>query len=285
MRGECRRECRFVMRPRAIAAALSLCACVACQERDSSRRPDSAGAAGADSGSTSVTTAADPETPSAGPWRLIGTEPFWALDIDSTGLRFKTPDDTMGIHWPPLTPVVRSDTLRWLGETERAAVEVRIWPGRCSDGMSDRVWPYEAAVRVERTNYRGCAESRARPQPADVLEGNWHVVGHHAPGIAAMSAQEADGWVGRKARFSRSIAQFGKNACPSPTYETRNLTDQAFAQEFRVQSTDLGLRSPIQMVEVRCAGSWDGPGNRLLVKGPNELLTLWDGVFFELRRD
>ncbi len=259
--------------PRAIAAALSLVISVACQVRDSSPRPDS------------VSTATAPEMPSAEAWRAIGTEPFWRLEIDTTGLRFTTPDDTMGIRWPPLTPLARGDTLRWFGETERAAVEVGIWPGRCSDGMSDRVWPYQAAVRVDSTNHRGCAESRARPQPTDALEGNWHVVAHHAPGIAAMSAREADTWVGRKARFSRSLAQFGTDACLSPSYETKDLTAHTFAQEFRVPSTDLGLRAPIQMVEVRCAGPWNGPGNRLFVKERNELLTFWDGVFFELRRE
>jgi uncharacterized membrane protein len=98
----------------------------------------------------------------AGEWRALGTEPFWALDIDSTGLRFRTPDDTVGTRWPPVTPSVEGDTIRWAGETEHAPVEVHIWPGRCSDGMSDRVWPYVAVVRVEGATYRGCAESRSR---------------------------------------------------------------------------------------------------------------------------
>jgi uncharacterized membrane protein len=207
-----------------IVAALSLSVLVACQLGDSSRLTNSSGASAADSAPTSASAADTSETLAAGAWRAIGNEPFWALDIDGTGLRFRTPDDTTGIRWPPLTPLVRGDTLRWLGETERATVEVRIWPGRCSDGMSDRVWPYQAIVHVDGTNYRGCAESRARLQPADALEGNWHVVAHHAPGIAAMSAREADTWVGRKARFSRSLAQFGTDACPSPSYETRGRT-------------------------------------------------------------
>ena len=98
-----------------------------------------------------------------------------------------------------------------------------------------------------------------------------------------MSARETDTWVGRKARYSGSLAQFGKDECSAPQYETRSLILQAFAQEFRVPSTDLGLPAPIQIVEIRCADPWDGPGNRLFVKGPNELLTLWDGVFFELQ--
>jgi uncharacterized membrane protein len=273
------------MLPRGIVALLSLSVFVACQVRDASRRTDAAGASGADSAPTFASAADTSETASAGAWRAIGNEPFWGLDIDSTGLRFRTPEDTTGIRWPPLIPVVRGDTVRWVGKTERAAVDARIWPVRCSDGMSDRVWPYAAVVRIDSTAYRGCAESRALPHGADALEGNWHVVAHQAPGIAAMSPREAGTWVGRKARFSRSLARFGTDECSAPSYEARTLTPQEFAQEFRVPSTDLGLRAPIQMIEVRCAGPWDGPGNRLLVKGPNELLTFWDGVFFELHRE
>jgi putative lipoprotein len=125
------------------------------------RRTDSVGESGAESAPTSVSPADTTEPASAGAWRAIGTEPFWGLDIDSTGLRFRTPEDTMGIRWPPLTPMVRGDTVRWIGETERAAVDARIWAARCSDGMSDRVWPYTAVVRIDSTTYRGCAESRA----------------------------------------------------------------------------------------------------------------------------
>jgi uncharacterized membrane protein len=273
------------MRPCGRVAALSLSVLVACQLRESSRRPDSSGASGADSAPPFAAVADTSETAPAGALRAIGTEPFWGLDVDSTGLRFTTPDDTMGIRWPPLTPTVRGDTVRWAGETERAAVDARIWTARCSDGMSDLVWPYAAVVRIDGTTYRGCAESRTRLHVANALEGSWHVVAHHAPGIAAMSPREADAWVGRKARFSRSLAQFGTDECTAPSYEARSLTPRAFAQEFRVPSTDLGLRAPIQMVEVRCAGRRGGPGNRLLVKGPNELLTFWDGVFFELHRE
>jgi uncharacterized membrane protein len=150
------------MFPRGIVAALSLSAFVACQARDSSRRTDSAAAAGADSAPTFASPTDTSETPFAGALRAIGTEPFWGLDIDSTGLRFTTPEDRLGIRWPPLTPMVKGDTARWAGETDRAAVDARIWPARCSDGMSDRVWPYTAVVRIDSTTYRGCAESRAR---------------------------------------------------------------------------------------------------------------------------
>jgi uncharacterized membrane protein len=101
--------------------------------------------------------APDAATAMALPLRALGTEPFWALDVDSTGLRFITPDDTSGIRFPPAAPSAIGDNVVWMGETDRAAIAVRIWPGRCSDGMSDRVYAYAAIVRLSGTEYRGCA--------------------------------------------------------------------------------------------------------------------------------
>lgn len=95
------------------------------------------------------------------PLRALGTEPFWALDIDSSGLRFITPDDTSGMRFPPIAPIAAGDTMVWTGATERAAFDVRIWREQCSDGMSDRVYPYAARVRIDATDYRGCADRRA----------------------------------------------------------------------------------------------------------------------------
>jgi len=93
-------------------------------------------------------------------FHAIGTEPFWSLDVGPTGLRFRTPEDTLGALFPPVAALASGDTLRWTTSSGSASVEARLWPGTCSDGMSDRVWPYHAAVRLDTTAYRGCAEPR-----------------------------------------------------------------------------------------------------------------------------
>ena len=123
-----------------------------CQGRNSAPRSESA----------------EPPRPAA--FRAAGTEPFWALDIDSTGLRFRSPDDTTGVHWPQPSSRVSKDTLQWRGRTARGEIEASIWPGQCSDGMSDRVWSYTAAVRVDTTRYTGCAETRDRMQRSGTRE-------------------------------------------------------------------------------------------------------------------
>jgi uncharacterized membrane protein len=90
-------------------------------------------------------------------FHVVGTEPFWALEINSTGLRFVTPDDTAGVHYPMSTPVSSGDTLRWHATTGGRTLEARVWPAACSDGMSDRTWTHRAVVQVDTVTYRGCA--------------------------------------------------------------------------------------------------------------------------------
>ena len=123
----------------------------ACGDKQSPSADSSAVAVTADSATVST----------AEPLRALGTEPFWALDIDSTGLRFTTPEDTSGKRFPPNAPSpIAGDTLVWMAETEMVAIHVRIWREPCSDGMSDRTYPYTAIVRVAGTTYRGCADRR-----------------------------------------------------------------------------------------------------------------------------
>jgi hypothetical protein len=56
-----------------------------------------------------------------------------------------------------------------VGQTERAAVDARIWLEGRSDGMSNRSWPYAAPVRIDSLTYRGCAESLGEPGVADAV--------------------------------------------------------------------------------------------------------------------
>lgn len=141
-----------IRRRSALASGVMLIVLFAGCREGPPRAPDSAVGSPDASAAASMT---------AEPLRALGTEPFWALDVDSSGLRFITPDDTSGIRFPPIAPRPAGDTLVWTGATERAAFDVRIWREPCSDGMSDRIYPYAASVRIDTTDYKGCADRRA----------------------------------------------------------------------------------------------------------------------------
>ena len=97
-----------------------------------------------------------PAAPARSFW-VAGNEPFWAIQIDSVGIRYRTPDDTAGVRFPPMAPIVRGDTLQWVGRSERDTFDIVVWKGSCSDGMSDREWTWTARVTVGGTSHHGCA--------------------------------------------------------------------------------------------------------------------------------
>jgi uncharacterized membrane protein len=130
--------------------------CVAACAKGEPGRGDSAGAIANNSAAKSGSPLL-----SALPLRALGTEPFWALDIETNGLRLITPDDTVGIRFPSSAPTIVGDTTVWTGRNEQSAIEVRIWMAKCSDGMSDREYPHSVRVLLGETIYRGCADRRA----------------------------------------------------------------------------------------------------------------------------
>ncbi|MBK8248537.1 MAG: hypothetical protein IPK85_14180 [Gemmatimonadetes bacterium] len=95
-------------------------------------------------------------------FQLIGTEPFWGLRIDSNGMIFTTPVDTAGEQFPPSTPVLVGDTLRWNSlDSAGHMVEAIVITAPCSDGMSDKRWSHRARLTIGGDLYEGCAERRA----------------------------------------------------------------------------------------------------------------------------
>ena len=117
-----------------------------------------AGAAAHSTSSPTVDTALRRPVQSAVPqFHAVGTEPFWALDITREELRFRTPADTSGRPFAAVPPLRAADTLRWTLRSRGDSVDVRLWPGKCSDGMSDRAWDYQARVRIDTMSYQGCA--------------------------------------------------------------------------------------------------------------------------------
>lgn len=91
----------------------------------------------------------DPPPP---PYRAIGTEPFWNMLIDPVSITFTTPD-SVPITQPTPTPI--NGFAGPIYQTPRIGVNI-VRNQRCSDGMSDRVYPDRVRVTVDGRRYEGC---------------------------------------------------------------------------------------------------------------------------------
>ncbi|HJV42865.1 hypothetical protein [Caulobacter sp.] len=104
----------------------------------------------------------------SGDFDVLGTEPFWSVKVRASVMTLARPDH-------PDATTARLDT-RVEGEVgvfdapmgEHRLV-LRLIPGECSDGMSDRRYDYFAEVTVDGETLKGCASRpgnlAAQPKP------------------------------------------------------------------------------------------------------------------------
>ena len=97
----------------------------------------------------------------AQPMRALGTEPFWGVEIKPDELVFT------GVDRPELRfanpGAVREGDAAVIKATDTTGVDlvVTLRAAECSDGMSDRVYPLEAEVKLGAETLKGCAASQA----------------------------------------------------------------------------------------------------------------------------
>ncbi len=89
----------------------------------------------------------------------LGTEPFWAAEVDGTALLYTTPEDQQGQR-VALTRRDMGGRTEFSGTLVGDALALRIDAGPCSDGMSDTVYPFSAELRIGSQSLNGCAKPR-----------------------------------------------------------------------------------------------------------------------------
>lgn len=90
-------------------------------------------------------------------YRVVGTEPFWGVQVEGDKLHFTTMEDQAGKHLTG-AHTLRDDGIRYTGSDNGTAFELDLTRGECSDGMSDTVYDHKASFRYGDANYQGCAE-------------------------------------------------------------------------------------------------------------------------------
>lgn len=151
------------MRQSILLAALAVSAC---QPADSPGEPggpqaDGTVAAGptgiASSTGASFSAIAPDET-----IRLVGTEPFWGGTVAGGEMIYSTLEDQDG-----QTIAVRrfagNNGLGFSGTYNGAPLDLTVTPGTCSDGMSDRVFPFTVTLKLGAEQRNGCAWTDRAP--------------------------------------------------------------------------------------------------------------------------
>lgn len=85
------------------------------------------------------------------PYRATGTEPFWSLTIDNREMRFEDAEGYSVVEpTPPVEPGYGGDLFRG------RRITLEIVHQRCSDGMSDRIYPDRVNLTVDGRRLTGC---------------------------------------------------------------------------------------------------------------------------------
>lgn len=93
---------------------------------------------------------------------FTGTEPFWGGTVAGTKFSYSTPDDPKGAVIE-VSRFAGRGGLSFSGELEGQAMTMAITPGTCSDGMSDRSYPFSVTLDLGRAVRNGCGWTDRQP--------------------------------------------------------------------------------------------------------------------------
>lgn len=93
---------------------------------------------------------------------FTGTEPFWGGQAGGGSLTYTTPEDSAG-RTIAVTRFAGRGGLSFSGELDGAQLDLTVTPADCSDGMSDRRYPYAVMLMIGQEVRQGCGWSAGRP--------------------------------------------------------------------------------------------------------------------------
>lgn len=136
--------------------ALTALAATACQPVEEGRRAAGPAASASSPGPVFDAVRADETI------RFTGTEPFWGGEVAEDQLIYRTPENQAG-EPVPVQRFAGNNGLGFSGTLGGKPFDLAITPGSCSDGMSDRTYPYTATLRVGEEQRTGCAWTDRQP--------------------------------------------------------------------------------------------------------------------------
>lgn len=94
--------------------------------------------------------------------RFVGTEPFWGGEARGDALTYTTPGKPEGSRIA-IRRFAGRNGLSFSGTLDGHPFDLSVTPGACTDGMSDRHFPFVVTLLVGGETRRGCAWTDAQP--------------------------------------------------------------------------------------------------------------------------
>ena len=94
--------------------------------------------------------------------RFTGTEPFWGGEVSGGTLTYSTPENQDGTAIPVERFAGRGG-IGLSGTLDGAPFEMTVTRLACSDGMSDRSYPFTVTLEIGDDKRNGCAWSERHP--------------------------------------------------------------------------------------------------------------------------
>jgi len=97
---------------------------------------------------------------------LTGTEPFWNVTITGTRARYSNPEHPEGFDFA-VSRFTGNGGLGFSGTLFDEPFTATLTPGACSDGMSDRTFPFVATIALGGETLAGCGYTDRQPFTGD----------------------------------------------------------------------------------------------------------------------
>jgi len=93
---------------------------------------------------------------------FTGTEPFWGGQVAGGSLTYSTPENVDGVTIP-VERFAGNNGLGYSGTLDGQPFDMAVTPGECSDGMSDRTYPFTVTLKIGEGQRNGCAWTDRTP--------------------------------------------------------------------------------------------------------------------------
>ena len=120
-------------------------------------------------------------------------------------------------------------------------------------------------------------------EPPAAISGTWEIT-RVLPTTNTQVTPPANA-AGKRFTFSAAAADLAGTMIEDPGYNLRKVTSADFAVDYRIPPAEVGVNSgEVRIVEVLKGGKpATEMGATLFLAGRRRLVTVWDGVFYELR--